>query len=130
MMPALLIGQSFQLQKVWTEIYRSTGTFHVLVISGTHVAILAAFFLLLMRVMFVPESAAMLITVLAAWLYALITGWQAPAIRSSAGLTLVMICSYFYRQRRAMNLLAAVAMGFLVLDPEQLFDASFQLTFL
>jgi competence protein ComEC len=130
MMQALLIGQNFQLQRVWTQTYRSTGTFHVLVISGTHVAILAAFFLLLLRLFFVPESLAMLVTVLAAWLYALITGWQAPCVRSSAGLTLVMICGYFYRQRRAMNLLAAVAMGFLVLDPEQLFDASFQLTFL
>jgi len=41
MMQALLIGQSYQLQRVWTEDYRSTGTFHALVISGTHVAILA-----------------------------------------------------------------------------------------
>ena len=45
MMQAILIGQSFQLQKVWTAQYRSTGTFHALVISGTHVAVLAAFFL-------------------------------------------------------------------------------------
>jgi competence protein ComEC len=41
-----------------------------------------------------------------------------------------MIAGYFYRERRAMNLLAAVALGYLVFDPEQLFDASFQLTFL
>jgi competence protein ComEC len=130
MMQALLIGQSFQLQRVWTDIYRSTGTFHVIVISGTHVAILAAFFLFFLRICFLPESLALLITVLAAWLYALVTGWQAPCVRSDAGLTLFMICGYFYRRRRAMNLLAAVALGFLVLDPEQLFEASFQLTFL
>ncbi|PWU07453.1 MAG: hypothetical protein C5B51_10005 [Terriglobia bacterium] len=130
MMQAILIGQSFQLQKIWTEQYRSTGTFHALVISGTHVAVLAAFFLFLLRICFVPESVALLITVLAAWLYALVTGWQAPCARSAAGLTLFMIGGYFYRQRRIMNLLAAVALGFLVLDPEQLFDASFQLTFL
>src|SRR5207244_5367912 len=59
MMQAVLIGQSFQLQKVWTEQYRSTGTFHALVISGTHVAILAAFFLFLLRLCFVPEGAAL-----------------------------------------------------------------------
>jgi len=130
MMQALLIGQSFQLQRVWTDVYRSTGTFHVIIISGTHVAILAAFFLFFLRICFLPESVALLLTVLAAWLYALVTGWQAPCIRSDAGLTLVMICGYFYRRRRGMNMLAAVALGFLVLDPEQLFDASFQLTFL
>ncbi|MCU1232261.1 MAG: internalization-related competence protein ComEC/Rec2 [Candidatus Solibacter sp.] len=130
MMQAILIGQSFQLQKVWTEQWRSTGTFHAIVISGTHVAVLAAFFLFLLRICFVPESIALLVTVLAAWLYALVAGWQAPCVRSAAGLTLFMIAGYFYRQRRIMNLLAAVALGFLLFDPDQLFDASFQLTFL
>jgi competence protein ComEC len=130
MMQALLIGQSFQLQKVWTEHYRSTGTFHALVISGTHVAILAAFFLFCLRLCFLPESLAMALTACAAWVYALVAGWQAPCVRSAAGLTLYLIGSYFYRQRRPLNLLAAVAIAFLALDPGQLFDASFQLTFL
>jgi competence protein ComEC len=130
MMQAILIGQSFQLQRIWTEQYRSTGTFHAIVISGTHVAIIAAVFLFLLRICFIPEAPALLLTVLVTWLYALVTGWQAPCVRSAAGLTIFMVCGYFYRERRAMNLLAAVALGFLVLDPEQLFDASFQLTFL
>jgi competence protein ComEC len=130
MMQAVLIGQTFQLQKVWTEQWRSTGTFHALVISGTHVAVLAAVFLFLLRICFVPQAYALFLTVIAGWLYALVTGWQAPCVRSAAGLTLYMIGSYFYRERRILNLLAAVALGYLVLDPEQLFDASFQLTFL
>ncbi len=130
MMQALLIGQNYQLQRVWTEIYRSTGTFHVIVISGTHLAILAAFFLFLLRVCFIPESLALAATVAMCWLYTLVTGFQAPGVRSSAGLTLFMVCGFFFRRRRVLNLLAAVAIGFLILDPEQLFDASFQLTFL
>jgi competence protein ComEC len=130
MMQAVLIGQSFQLQKVWTDQWRSTGTFHAIVISGTHVAILAAVFLFLMRICFIPESYALLVTVLGAWLYTLVAGWQAPCIRSAAGLTLYMIGSYFHRERRILNLLAAIALAFLVLDPDQLFDPSFQLTFL
>jgi competence protein ComEC len=130
MMQAVLIGQTFQLQKVWTEQWRSTGTFHALVISGTHVAVLAAVFLFLLRICFVPQAWALFVTVLAGWLYALVTGWQAPCIRSAAGLTLYMIGSYFYRERRILNLLAAIALAFLVLDPDQLFEASFQLTFL
>jgi competence protein ComEC len=101
-----------------------------LVISGTHVAVLAGVFLFLLRLCFVPQAWALFVTMLAGWLYALVTGWQAPCIRSAAGLTLYMIGSYFYRERRILNLLAAIAMGFLVLDPEQLFEASFQLTFL
>src|ERR1019366_1120745 len=107
MMQALMIGQSFQLERVWTQYYRETGTFHALVISGTHVAILAAFFLFFLRVCFVPESVALLLTVVAAWFYALLTGWLAPCTRAASGLTLVLIAGYFYRGRRPLNLLAA-----------------------
>jgi competence protein ComEC len=130
MMQAMLMGQNFQLQRIWTEQYRNTGTFHVIVISGTHVAILAAFFLFLLRLCFVPRNLAMLLTSAAAWLYAMTSGWGAPCVRCAAGLTLYMIGSYFYRERRALNLLAAIALVFLVFDPDQLFDASFQLSFL
>jgi len=130
MMQAILLGQNYQLQRVWTEEYRNTGTFHTLVISGTHVAILAAFFLFLLRLCFIPESLALPLTVAAAWLYALVAGWGAPCVRSAAGLTLLTLAHYFYRQRRPLNLLAAVALGFLLLRPDDLFDASFQLTFL
>jgi competence protein ComEC len=35
-----------------------------------------------------------------------------------------------YRRSRVLNLLAAVALAFVIFDPEQLFDASFQLSFL
>jgi competence protein ComEC len=130
MMEALLIGETSKLEKVWTDDFRQTGTFHALVISGTQVAALAAFFLFLLRLCFVPQMLALTLTSMASWLYALVTGWQAPVIRSAAGLTLFLVASYFYRQRRLLNLLAAVAIAFLVVDPQQLFEPSFQLTFL
>lgn len=130
LMQAMLMGQNFQLQRIWTEEYRNTGTFHVIVISGTHVAILAAFFLFLLRLCFVPQNPAMLLTSAAAWLYAATSGWGAPCVRCAAGLTLYMVCCYFNRERRALNLLAAIALCFLVCDPDQLFESSFQLSFL
>jgi competence protein ComEC len=130
MMQATLIGESSGLEKVWTQDFRSTGTFHALVISGGHVAVLAAFFLFLLRLCFIPRNWAGIATALAAWLYACITGWQAPVIRSATALTLFAIGRCFYRQGRLLNLLAATALLFLVCDPGQLFDASFQLSFL
>ena len=129
-MQALLLGQTFGVQRAWTETYRNTGTFHTLVISGTHVAIVAAFLLLVLRLCFVNESLALLIAAASSWLYALVSGWGAPCVRSAAGLSLVMVAGYFYRERRPLNLLAAVALAFLVFDPGQLFEASFQLSFL
>jgi hypothetical protein len=38
-----------------------------------------------------------------------VAGWGAPCVRSAAGLTLFTVAAYFFRQRRPLNLLAAVA---------------------
>ncbi len=130
MMQAILIGESGRLEKIWTEHFRRTGTYHALVISGLHVTVLAGALLFLLRLCFLRQEHALLITALGAWLYALVSGWQAPVVRAAGGFTLYLIGRYFYRQRRLLNLLAAVAIAFLFLDPEQTFDASFQLSFL
>ncbi|MGD0364427.1 MAG: ComEC/Rec2 family competence protein [Bryobacteraceae bacterium] len=130
MMQAVMIGETYQVQRVWTEQFRNTGTYHALVISGTHTAVLAAFLMLVLRLCFIRREAALFVTAASLFLYALVTGWGAPCVRCAAGFTLFAIASYFARRRRALNILAAVALGFLVLDPEQMFEASFQLTFL
>jgi len=51
-----LLGETAKLDKVWTEEYRSTGTFHALVISGAHIAVLAAFLRFVLRILFVPRG--------------------------------------------------------------------------
>ncbi len=130
MMRAVLIGDSSRLEKVWTEDFRRTGTYHALVISGLHITVLAGVFLFLMRLCFVPQGSALIATALVGWLYALVSGWQAPVIRAAAGFTLFVAVRYFYRRPRLLNLLAAIALGFLIFDPEQMFEASFQLSFL
>ena len=130
MMQATLIGDSAKLQKVWTENFRRTGTYHALVISGLHVSVLAITLLFLMRICFIPRMYALVLAGAAAWLYVLISGWQTPAVRSAGGITLFLIATLIYRRGRVLNILAALAIGFLLLDPEQLFDASFQLSFL
>jgi competence protein ComEC len=130
MMQAVLIGATVKLDRMWTEDYRSTGTFHALVISGSHVAVLAAVLLFFLRIVAVPRGVAIAATIVAAWLYAGITGWQAPVLRSAVGMTLYGIGRCFYRDGRILNILAGVAILFIAVDPEQLFDASFQLSFL
>ena len=51
-------------------------------------------------------------------------------LRSAAGMTLFGVGRCFYREGRLLNILAAVALIFIAVDPEQVFDASFQLSFL
>jgi competence protein ComEC len=130
MMEATLIGESTRMERVWTDTFRRTGTYHMLVIDGLHITVLAAFLLFLLRLCFLPEMPALAITAAGAWVYALVSGMNAPSIRAAGGFTLYVVARYFYRRGRLMNLLAAIAIAYLLWDPNQLFDAGFQLSFL
>ena len=131
MMQAILIGSSFQLQRVWTEQFRSTGNLsrhrHLGHSHRGAIRLPAADAAAVFRAR--RESPAGIDPRRHLALH-LVTGWQPPCVRSAAGFTLFMIGRFFYRERRIMNLLAAVAIGFLLLDPEQMFEPSFQLSFL
>jgi competence protein ComEC len=130
MMEAVLIGEKSKLERVWTDNFRRTGTYHTLVIAGFHVTILAGCLLFLLRICMLDEIPALAVTVLAAWLYALVSGANAPAVRAAAGFTLYAVARFFFRRGRVLNLLGLVAILYLLWDPDQLFDAAFQLSFL
>ncbi len=130
MMQALLIGESSKVDQSWTDQYRLTGTYHALVISGMHLTALTAIIFLVFRLLPLGQMTPLVAATACSWVYTMVTGWQTPVVRSAAGLTLFLVARYFYRRQRLLNMLAAVAIGFLVLDPYQLFEASFQLSFL
>ena len=130
LLEALLVGEASQLERVWKEQFRRTGTYHTLVISGLHVTIVAGCLLCLVRLAGLGPGATLAVAFAAAWLYACVTGANTPVLRAASGLTLFLVGGYFYRRRQLLNVLAAVAIAFLLIDPDQLFDPSFQLSFL
>jgi competence protein ComEC len=130
MMDSILLGESARLEKIWTEHFRRTGTFHALVIAGLHVSVLAGSLLFLLRICCIPDLPALAVTAILAWLYALVCGGNAPVVRASGAMTLYVVVRYFYRRGRLLNLLAAVAIIYLLYDPAQIVDAGFQLSFL
>lgn len=130
MTEAVLLGETSKLERIWTENFRRTGTFHALVISGAHVAVLAGVLLFFLRLCALPEISALALTAAAAWLYALVTGFSPPVGRAAGGFTLYLAARFFFRRGRVINLLAAVAIAYFLAAPVELFDASFQLSFL
>lgn len=130
LLDAMLVGSEGGLERAWVEVWRRTGTYHALVVSGVQVTVLAVVLLFLLRVCLVPEIAALALTTAAAWLYALVTGADAPVVRAAAGFTLFVAGRLLYRKLRLINLLAVAAFAFLALDPQQAFEPSFQLSFL
>ena len=130
MMKGLLLGDSAEIQRVWVENFRRTGTYHALVISGSHVSFVAGLFLLWRRFSRWGEAPLLALAALTAWGYALVAGADPPVLRSAAGFTLAAAAWFWRRQPRLLNIVAATALIFLLLDPWQLFEPSFQLSFL
>ncbi len=130
MMQALLIGEDSKVEESWSDQYRLTGTYHALVISGMHLTALTAIIFLVLKLLPLGELLPLAAATACAWVYTFVTGCQTPLVRAAAGLSLFLAARYLYRRQRLLNLVAAVAIGFLVVDPPQLFEASFQLSFL
>jgi len=129
MLRALLLGDDSALQAVWIEHFRRTGTYHALVISGAHVSVLVLVLLFLLRITPLSMLACTAVSACVAWLYALAAGGESPVTRSALGLTLVLATRFFFRRARILNILALTAFVFLVFDPRQILEPSFQLTF-
>ncbi len=126
---ALLIGESARLERAWADDFRRTGTYHAIVVSGLHVSVIAAVIVILFRLLFLSSYTARLLAVLLVWAYAGICLWQAPVVRAAAGFTFFVLGAYYHRRSRVLNLLGAVAIAYLLVDPQQALEGSFQLTF-
>jgi len=130
MMQAVLTGENTRLEKAWTEHYRRTGTYHALVISGLHLTVLAGYLLVVLRYSTGRPGLSLVLSFLAAWIYAGASGMTAPIARAAGGFTLFLLTRYWHRQTHILNSLATVVFCFLLLDPGQLFEGSFQLSVL
>ncbi|MGH9640403.1 MAG: ComEC/Rec2 family competence protein, partial [Bryobacteraceae bacterium] len=130
LLSATLLGETAGVERSWTNAFRVTGTYHALVISGLHISIVAMALLFLLRVLWVPRLTALWAAVGVCWGYSLLAGFHAPAVRASAGFMLFVVAATMFRRARTLNLLAFIGIVYLVCDPSQLFDASFQLSFL
>ena len=130
LLQATLIGETSGVERRWTQDFRITGTYHALVISGQHVSVLAFTILLILRLLQLRKVPALCVATLASWLYAFISGMSSPVVRAAGGFTLFLVASYCFRKMRILNALAVVGFVYLLFDPDQLFDPSFQLSFL
>jgi competence protein ComEC len=130
LLEATLLGETTGTERRWTNAFRTTGTYHALVISGLHIWVLSAAILLILRLVQVPRMPALCVATVISWIYAFLSGANAPVIRAAGGFTLFLIASFFFRRTRILNLVAVVAIVYLAIVPEQLFDPAFQLSFL
>lgn len=93
-------------------------------------AIIFAIFFSLFRVLGLPRAGCGLVLIPLIWFYTALTGWPASAIRATVMLTVIIVGWALNRPSDLINSLLAAALIILVWDPQQLFQAGFQLSFL
>jgi competence protein ComEC len=112
------------------EEFQQTGVYHLLVVSGMNVALLAFAIFWLARRLRLPQWPASLLTIALSVFYAYIAGMGVPIVRAVLMLSLFLIARLLYRDRSGLNATGFAALVVLALSPDALFDAGFQLTFL
>jgi competence protein ComEC len=126
---AMVIGEEAFIDRDTRIDFQRSGTYHVLVVSGMNVSILAFVVFWTMRRLRISDILATLITVGACVAYAFLTEVGAPVWRATLMCAIYLGTRLLYRDRAMLNALGAAALGLLVVDPRQLFTASFQMTF-
>ncbi len=130
---ALTVGEKDFITEGMRKAFTNSGAIHVLAVSGLHVGIIYMILGFLLKFMDNGQRTRiikMVIIVLVIWSYAFITGLSASVTRAALMFTLINIGSSLNRDISFFNVLSGAALIMLVINPLQLFDVGFQLSFL
>ncbi|HEX8889088.1 MAG TPA: ComEC/Rec2 family competence protein [Pyrinomonadaceae bacterium] len=127
---AALLGNRYELSRSTSERFREGGTFHVLVISGLHISFIGGIIFFLMRRVTRRRVWQVMVSVAFLWAYALAVGAEVSVVRAALMFTLIALAPLLHRRARSLNALGCATIILLTWRPSDLFDPSFQLTFL
>ena len=130
LMDAIVIGEEAFVERPARVDFQRSGTYHVLVVSGMNVSILALFTTWGLRRLRLGEIPASIIAIALILAYAAVTNVGPPVWRAALMFAIYLATRLLYRDRAMLNALGAAALALMVADPESLFGASFQMTFL
>ncbi|MDD5141490.1 MAG: ComEC/Rec2 family competence protein [Verrucomicrobiales bacterium] len=126
---AMTLGWKTALTGEVTAPFMQSGTMHIFAISGLHIALIAGILVAILRTVQMPRFWCGAVIIPLIWFYTAATGWQPSAIRSTIMMTIIIAGWSLKRPSNLINSLAAAAFIILLYDPQQLFQASFQLSF-
>jgi competence protein ComEC len=127
---AMVIGDDAFIDQDTRADFQRSGTYHILVVSGMNVGILAFVSFWVLRRLRAGDVAASVMTMVIAILYAILTNVGAPVWRTVLMIAVYLGARLLYRERSMLNALGAAALALMLLDPQTVLGASFQLTFL
>lgn len=129
---AMTTGRRSEMSAALRESYARSGAAHLLAVSGLHVAIILMLANLLLRWVVLFERGHRLLDIVvlvAVWLFAAATGMAASVVRATLMFSALQLSHSIGGSYRSGNILAAVAMVMLAIEPSLLRDVSFQFSF-
>jgi competence protein ComEC len=130
---ALLLGDKSGLETDTRDVFSNTGTMHILAVSGLHVGIIYLIAGWVLGIIPVLKSRVFLRTFLllgVIWAYAVLTGLSPSIFRAAVMFTFLSLGRPAGRLINTYNILAAAAWVLLLIDPWNIMQVGFQLSFL
>ncbi len=127
----ILLGLRGNIPYSLNQAFSRTGTAHVLAISGINITVVIGMLLAAGIWLFGKRySIYIWLALLIIWLYALLTGMNPPVVRGAIMGSLFLLAELLGRQSSAITALTFAAAVMIGIEPQVLWDASFQLSFL
>lgn len=130
---SLVFGDQLGLSSTVIRKYNSSGLIYFMSVTGMNVGLIygSMFFLLVFLDRFrFGKFIKLLIIISIIWTYAIVTGLSEPVVRTSIIFTFIIIGELINRPSHFLNSLAISAFLLLIINPGDLFEIGFQLTYL
>jgi len=128
-MSALVLGERRSIPLALNRAMVKTGTVHILVVSGFHVGIVTAVLIGTLKSVKVPGRIRLFCVIPALCFYCVVVGCAASVVRATVMASIFLCAGFFRREEDVYNSLAAAAIVILSINPRQIFDVGFQLSF-
>jgi competence protein ComEC len=126
----LILGYRTALPDEELDVYRTTGTMHLLVVSGTHLVLVSWMLWMLISLIVVNLRLRVLLILTFTMAYAFLSGGDPPVVRAAVIVAFWLGGLFLSRRPDPVNSLAAAAITLLALNPTTLFNVGAQLSFL
>ena len=126
---ALILGERGAVDDETRLNFANTGVIHVLAVSGLHVGYVAMILITIFGILRLPHRLKMGAVMLGLCFYVLLTGAAASVMRASIMASLLITGALIERKSDVYNVLATAALLILLIDPTQLYNIGFQLSF-
>lgn len=127
---ALVLGQRDFIDPPTHDALLTTGTVHLLSVSGMHLAIVAMIAHWTATCLRFPQVTKIVWVIGVCLLYTALTGGRPPVVRAAVLVTLVLWSIWIRRPSQSLNTLALAALLLMFFNPELIFGVGAQLSFL